>query len=484
MRPEIRPQPGPAASGAKECKAQDLMVCNGSGVLQSEATCPYLCTSGACTGICKPGEMKCEGNMVSTCTDKGAWNANALCSTVCGEKGCTGVCAPGAMQCDKASLQSCNAEGKWQDTAACAYVCQDNACSGICTPGTRQCKGNQPQICNPKGAWADDGTACPFVCSSGACAGACTDGATQCSTNTPQTCTDGVFKDGTRLPVPLQKRQLRRRLQAGSVSSAWPTFCRRVTPTARGPTRLVRSCAAPMPAPAFARRDSTRCNGKTQQVCNQQAQWVDSTACPFLCTNGQCSGVCNPGSKVCSSLTPQTCDATGAWTNGTNCPFVCTAGSCAGVVLTGRQAVQWQHPTDLRSRRTMGERRGVRGRLFRCRKCGTCTPGAKGCSGIQPQTCDANGNWANTGAACPFVCSAGACAGSCVPGAKQCNGATPQTCGTDGLFHDEAKCASLCIGAGICGVCQPGAKQCNGTTPQTCSNSRAMGERRRVPVRL
>ena len=56
------------SSGAKQCKGQDLMVCNASGVAQSEATCPYLCTSGACTGICKPGDIVLigSGNRVST----------------------------------------------------------------------------------------------------------------------------------------------------------------------------------------------------------------------------------------------------------------------------------------------------------------------------------------------------------------------------------------------------------------------------------
>ena len=273
--------PGPCASGAKECKAQDLMVCNGTGMLQSEATCPYLCTSGACTGICKPGEMKCEGNMVSTCTDKGAWNANALCSTVCGEKGCTGVCAPGGMQCDKTSLQSCNAEGKWQDTAACAYVCQDNACSGICEPGTRQCKGNQPQICSPKGAWANDGTACPFVCSMGACAGSCTNGATQCSTRLRKLARTAcsrmerlarTFAKTARAPAPAHRE----------LSSAWPTFCRSCDANGAWTNAPCPFLCSANTCTGVCTPGLTRCNGKTQQVCNQQAQWADSTACPFF----------------------------------------------------------------------------------------------------------------------------------------------------------------------------------------------------------
>src|SRR4051812_30349319 len=44
-------------AGAKQCKlqSQELQVCNGSG-WQTEATCPFLCMSGACVGVCVPGD--------------------------------------------------------------------------------------------------------------------------------------------------------------------------------------------------------------------------------------------------------------------------------------------------------------------------------------------------------------------------------------------------------------------------------------------
>src|SRR4051812_30061750 len=34
-------------AGAKKCEGQELQVCNGSN-WQTEATCPFLCMSGAC----------------------------------------------------------------------------------------------------------------------------------------------------------------------------------------------------------------------------------------------------------------------------------------------------------------------------------------------------------------------------------------------------------------------------------------------------
>lgn len=41
-------------------------------------------------------------------------------------------------------------------------------------------------------------------------------------------------------------------------------------------------------------------------------------------------------------------------------------------------------------------------------QCGSCTPGAKGCSGNVPQVCDEHGKW-QAGEACPNKCKAGVC---------------------------------------------------------------------------
>ena len=105
----------------------------------------------------------------------------------------------------------------------------------------------------------------------------------------------------------------------------------------------------------------------------------------------------------------------------------------------------------------------------------TCTPGAKQCTtGQQPQTCDANGAWQNTGSPCPYLCNAGICTGVCTPGAKQCSGLQPQTCDANGAWQNTGSpCPYVCAPTtGLCtGVCAPGAKRCNGLQPQTCDST-------------
>jgi hypothetical protein len=103
-----------------------------------------------------------------------------------------------------------------------------------------------------------------------------------------------------------------------------------------------------------------------------------------------------------------------------------------------------------------------------------CAAPAKRCDGKNPQICDSNGQWQNGGAACPFVCSAGACTGVCVPGGFQCNatGTTQQICGATGLWTDYLACPFVCLGTSCGGTCFPGRSQCVAGDVQTCS---AMG---------
>ena len=56
-----------------------------------------------------------------------------------------------------------------------------------------------------------------------------------------------------------------------------------------------------------------------------------------------------------------------------------------------------------------------------------CTAPAKRCVDLVPQVCDATGAW-QSGAACPFLCMAGACVGECVPGSTQCVAGDVQIC--------------------------------------------------------
>ena len=81
--------------------------------------------------------------------------------------------------------------------------------------------------------------------------------------------------------------------------------------------------------------------------------------CTFVCTGGQCGGVCTPGARRCGANgVPETCSAAGAWQGGAACPFVCTGSGVCG---------------------------------------GQCVPNSMRCQGGQNQICDATGFWQNTG---------------------------------------------------------------------------------------
>ena len=140
------------------------------------------------------------------------------------------------------------------------------------------------------------------------------------------------------------------------------------------------------------------CSNNVPQVCTTQGQWQSGSPCPFLCSQGFCTGMCVPGTRQCTtSGLPQTCSAAGAWQDGAPCQFVCTGGQCGGV----------------------------------------CTPGARRCgqTGL-PQTCSAAGAWQD-GPACPFVCTgSGVCGGQCVPNSMRCQGGQNQTCDATGFWQN------------------------------------------------
>ncbi|MFT3773497.1 MAG: SUMF1/EgtB/PvdO family nonheme iron enzyme [Minicystis sp.] len=109
---------------------------------------------------------------------------------------------------------------------------------------------------------------------------------------------------------------------------------------------------------------------------------------------------------------------------------------------------------------------------------GECTPGLKQCSGLDAQTCDANGIWQTT-EACAYVCEAGACTGVCSPGAKQCTGSTPEICDASGQWQSGTVCSGveLCS-AGTCVMplsCQAGVTgaglDCGPSSNESCCTS-------------
>src|SRR5690606_8008100 len=124
----------------------------------------------------------------------------------------------------------------------------------------------------------------------------------------------------------------------------------------------------------------------------------------------------------------RTCDDAGEWVD-VACSFICSDGACAG----------------------------------------ECKPGAAHCDGLQPVTCNDQGEWV-TGDACPHFCLNGECVGECTPGATACSDnddtllcndqgewGVAESCGGEGFCSD-----------GACQVCLPGETRCVGTATQAC----------------
>jgi len=220
---------------------------------------------------------------------------------------------------------------------------------------------------------------------------------------------------------------------------------------------------------------TSQCSGTDVQTCDTTGNWQTTSSCPFVCSNGSCSGICVPGVDVkCSGLVPQTCNPTGYWTSWPACPFACSNGACTGActpndtqcngntVQTCDSSGAWQDSQTCPYVCNSGVCSGV------------CTPGSAQCSGKTPQTCDASGQW-TSGSTCPFLCSNGSCTGVCNPGDKKCSGSSTQTCDSSGQWGSSVACSApahataTCSGAGVCGFsCQGGFENCDGNSTNGC----------------
>jgi formylglycine-generating enzyme len=104
-----------------------------------------------------------------------------------------------------------------------------------------------------------------------------------------------------------------------------------------------------------------------------------------------------------------------------------------------------------------------------------CTVSQSGCCGLQPQTCDSNGQWKNSGSSCMGACVGGACV-PCAPGALQCTGQQPQTCDAAGAWQSSGSpcnASQTCV-SGLCtGVCGPGEMTCEGNGVALCQSADA-----------
>jgi hypothetical protein len=241
---------------------------------------------------------------------------------------------------------------------------------------------------------------CPFLCRDGACIGACTPGAQRCVDEDRQTCS----ADGEFLKV-----------------ETCPGTCT--------PSGCVAACGD----------GQLQCNERELQRC-QGSRWLHDQDCPFVCSNGACSGECTPDAKRCNpdGKTAETCDATGHWASPTSCPFVCSDGACGG----------------------------------------ECSPDDKRCSDAgHAQTCGANGMYGAAIACGDQACVNGSCSGSCAPGAMRCNANAVERCDDTGQFAVMQKCTGqTCVNNACAGVCSPDDVRCAGSTSYvTCDTTGQFG---------
>ena len=109
-----------------------------------------------------------------------------------------------------------------------------------------------------------------------------------------------------------------------------------------------------------------------------------------------------------------------------------------------------------------------------------CTPGAKQCDGVQPQTCDTSGMWQNAGTACTCDCLDGACSATCVPGLKFCSDLQPQECAPGCIWRNVGTpCPYVCSLGTCAGSCKPGARTCSRIAAADMRRDRHLAKRRR-----
>jgi hypothetical protein len=288
-----------------------------------------------------------------------------------------------------------------------------------CTPNETICQDLYVYTCDA-GTFTKAAKPCPFACTDGQCAGECKPGSTKCD-----------FGDGGAQQMPSQSTCGKDAMWGAP--SVCPNACFDPNATDAGivnPNSHGGSCTG-ICAP-----NDKRCVGTAVQVCNSAGVFTSVSQCPYLCTDGVCTGECDPlaGVDRCNGNQPQTCSEGGAWVN-SNDGKPCSSGFCVG-----------------------GD----------CKV--SCPTGATQCNGNIPQTCVNGASWVN-GMPCDKGCQMGACT-DCTPGTTLClqptGGNALQTCGPDGKWVLSA-CPSVCKGTVCTGACPPGTARCNGATFERCT---------------
>lgn len=186
---------------------------------------------------------------------------------------------------------------------------------------------------------------------------------------------------------------------------------------------------APMSSGIPCTPGATLCDGRMVVNCDTHGQARVQRECPFVCTAGDCHGVCKPNTARCVDAAREVCDDNGDWQAAEACSELCTRNGCSG----------------------------------------GCVEGTRQCRAGAVSVCRAN-QWAEE-MKCPFVCEGNACGGECTPGAIECRNNAVATCGATGRWSQAPPCSNACVAGACAGVCTPGAQRCmDARMISTCGN--------------
>jgi hypothetical protein len=418
------------AVGSTRCSATGpaVEICTLSGEWRMDKSCPSICESGACAGMCMPDEKQCgAGQTPAVCSKDGQWLSDSMpCDFVCTGKGeCTGACKPGAKKCGDAPDTlipfECDDKGAWVMRPACTNICVDGSCGGSCMPGKIRCVGNKPETCSDMGTWTPGQECKDQTCVDGACAGSCAPNAKQCNGNTPQTCdSQGNWKDAA----------------------------------ACGNKACVKGVCVGLCQPG-----AVQCGpNNTPQTCDGSGVWKDGAKCSMqTCVKGACVGSCEPNAKQCNDNTPQTCDNQGNWKDGPACQAqTCVKGMCVGACAPGSaprcsQDGKFIQTCGANGALVNGESCGDRGCAGAM--CNVCKPNLKTCSGTALKQCSSDGKSFLPDVQCKVRCDGAAlrCI-DCEKKTETCNGLDDDCDGTADNNVPAKNCANACLGQQKCVV--------------------------------
>lgn len=135
---------------ADRASAHQVVCSEGKWKAYKDCAEGLLCDtrSGSTAGTCRSivaecqgrtgGDRVCSGQNVEICGPDlvTATTSKTCANQACVSGACQGVCAPGQKQCSGKTPQACTSTGQWEDQTTCpqAAICSDGAC--VACPGT------------------------------------------------------------------------------------------------------------------------------------------------------------------------------------------------------------------------------------------------------------------------------------------------------------------------------------------------------------